>query len=106
MHRYIREYIKYIKLERRYSPHTVDAYQSDLIQFEEFLKKYLRSDQANFNLIKKQTLRDYLGWLAGKENQRISIARKLSVIKSLFSFLTKKEYVKSNPAIGVKNAKI
>ena len=105
MHRYIREYIKYIKLERRYSPHTVDAYQSDLAQFEVFLKEYFKSDQANWSLVKRQTLRDYLGWLAIQENQRISIARKLSVVKSLFAFLTKKEYLETNPVLGVKTPK-
>ncbi len=40
MHRYQREFIKYIKLERRYSENTVEAYQNDLQQFESFLKEY------------------------------------------------------------------
>jgi integrase/recombinase XerC len=105
MHRYIREYIKYIKLERRYSPHTIDAYQSDLVQFELFLKEYFRSDHVRWNLVQRRTLRDYLGWLAAQNLQRISIARKLSVVKALFSFMTKKTYLSVNPALGLKTPK-
>ena len=73
MHRYIREYIKYIKLERRYSPHTIDAYQSDLVQFESFLKEYFRSDQIRWNLVQRRTLRDYLGWLAAQNHTELEI---------------------------------
>ena len=105
MHRYIREYVKYIKLERRYSPNTIDAYQSDLIQFESFLKEYFKSDQANWKLVEKRTLRDYLGWLASQQLQRISIARKLSVVKAYFAFMTKMTYLEANPARGIKTPK-
>ena len=105
MHRYIREYIKYIKLERRYSPNTIDAYQSDLVQFESFLKQYFNSDQANWKLVQRPALRDYLGWLAGQNLQRISIARKLSVVKALFTFMTGKEYLTANPSLGLKTPK-
>jgi len=106
MHRYLREFVKHIKLERRYSINTVEAYQSDLIQFESFIKIYFNSDKANWNLINKRTLRDYLGWLASQKLKRISMARKLAAVKAYFSFLSKNQYLKSNPALSIKTPKL
>ncbi|MGN6638150.1 MAG: site-specific integrase, partial [Mucilaginibacter sp.] len=34
---FLERFIQYIKYEKRYSPHTVSAYQSDLEQFFKFL---------------------------------------------------------------------
>ncbi len=39
MDQYIRSFIKYIALERRYSEHTIQSYTTDLKQFESFMKK-------------------------------------------------------------------
>jgi integrase/recombinase XerC len=36
---FLERFIQYIKYEKRYSPHTVSAYQSDLDQFFSFLNK-------------------------------------------------------------------
>ena len=105
MHRYVREFIRHIKLERRYSEHTVEAYQHDLEQFETFLKKYYQTDTANWNLVKRNTIRDYLGWLATLGLRRISIARKLAAVKAYFNFLTRSEYLEGNPARDIKTPK-
>ena len=105
MHLFIREFIKYIKLERRYSHKTVEAYQSDLLQFESFLKDYYRSDSVNWKLINKQIIRSYLGWLASREIKKISISRKLASLKSFFSFLNQQKFIPANPTITIKSMK-
>ena len=35
---FLERFIQYIQYEKRYSPHTVSAYQSDLDQFFKFLR--------------------------------------------------------------------
>ena len=79
MHRYQREFIKYIKLERRYSENTIEAYQNDLQQFESFLKDYFHTDTINWSLVNKRIIRGYLGWLSTQNLRKISIARKLVI---------------------------
>ena len=106
MHRYLREFIKYIRLERRYAVNTVDAYQNDLQQFETFLKNYYRTDTVNWSLIDKRVIRGYLGWLSAQSLRKISIARKLAALKSFFKFLTRRELIKTNPTLTTRTPKI
>jgi len=106
MHRYLREFIKYIRLERRYSPNTVDAYQNDLLQFESFLKNYYRTDTVNWSLIDKRIIRSYLGWLSAQSLRKISIARKLAALKSFFKFLTRQGWIRINPTLTTRTPKI
>jgi len=105
MHRNIREFVKYIKLERRYSPNTVEAYQTDLMQFEKFLKEYFHSSNVNWRLINKRILRAYLGIMTAQGLQRISVARKLAALRSFFAFLTRTGVLVINPAITLRTPK-
>ena len=106
MHRYLREFIKYIKLERRYSANTIEAYQSDLQQFQSFLKEYFHTEMINWQLVDKRIIRGYLGWLSMQNLRKISIARKLASIKSFFKFLTRHEYLDINPTSTTRTPKI
>jgi len=106
MHRYLREFVKYISLERRYSKNTIEAYQNDLQQFESFLKEYYHTTDINWELVDKRIIRGYLGWLSNQNLRKISIARKLAAIKSYFKFLTRNEYLKINPTLTTRTPKI
>jgi integrase/recombinase XerC len=106
MHHYLREFIRYIKLERRYSLNTVDAYQNDLLQFESFLKSYFRTDTINWSVVDKRIIRGYMGWLSTLSLRRISIARKLAALKSFFKFLTRTGFVGVNPTLTTRTPKI
>jgi integrase/recombinase XerC len=106
MHRYLREFIRYISLERRYSKNTIEAYQNDLQQFESFLKEYYHTTAINWELIDKRIIRGYLGWLSGQNLRKISIARKLAAVKSFFKFLTRNEYLEKNPTLTTRTPKI
>jgi integrase/recombinase XerC len=105
MHRYLREYIKYIKLERRYSAHTIEAYQADLIQFELFITNYFQREQINWQLVNKRLLRQYLGWLASLGLKKISIARKLAAVKSYFTFLSQQNLIEVDPTSTLRTPK-
>jgi integrase/recombinase XerC len=106
MHRYQREFIKYIKLERHYSPNTVEAYQKDLQQFERYLQDYFHRDSVNWSLVNKRIIRSYLGWLSTQNLRKISIARKLAALKSFFKFLTRNSYIPLNPTLTTRSPKI
>lgn len=75
----IAEFIKYLKLERRLSENTCNAYQIDLLQFDQFVGKPISA-------LKKADIDNYVEYLhtAYKEN---SYLRKVAALKSLNKYL-------------------
>ncbi|MCY3624932.1 MAG: tyrosine recombinase XerC [Candidatus Dadabacteria bacterium] len=86
-------FIKHLSYERNYSEHTVKAYRGDLENFRDFLvreeKKIEDTDIATINA--------YVSTLYGK-NSPSSVERKVSAIRSFFSYLVRKGLVAQNPA--------
>jgi integrase/recombinase XerC len=91
----ISQFIDYLQLERRYSPHTILAYQNDLLQFQQFLIDSDHPDllQADFNLI-----RGWIVWLNADKIGKRSINRKLTSLRSFYKFHLMLENTLTNPA--------
>lgn len=102
----IETFIVYLKDQKGYSQHTIRNYYSDLTKFSEFLasSKAFQGGRGESCLvveaIDSTVVREYLGSLYGRLT-RSSIARKLSAVRSFFSFLEKKGIVAVNPAADI-----
>jgi len=96
----MKSFINYLKFEKRYSNHTIVAYQKDLAQFNEFLKE---NDIELINV----SIKNVRTWLVQiSENLTAnSVNRKLSSVKAYFNFLQKKGVVKTNPAKHIPSQK-
>jgi len=103
---YIEKYREHLQIERNYSPHTVHAYEADLIQFAEFFAESSGGGEVQIERIDHRTIRSYLGHLLELGLSKKSIARKLAAIRSFFSFLVRLDLVKLNPARSVATPKI
>jgi integrase/recombinase XerC len=79
---------------RAVSEHTLAGYESDLRDFEAFLK--LR--EAAFDCVDHIFIRDFLGHLYDKRLAKTSIARKLACLRTFFKFLVREGRLKTNPA--------
>ncbi len=88
-----KKFIEYIRYEKEYSPATRNAYGKDIKHFIEFL---IRKGLTDFSLVKHTDIREYLGELQGRLS-RSSINRKLSSIRSLFSYMLKAGMIESDP---------
>ncbi len=84
-------FLKYLKSERNVSHHTLRAYMSDL---EEFLKTVDKPPEICDAL----DIRGYLASLGRQNLQKTTIARKLSSVRSFYSFLHREGMVEKNPA--------
>jgi len=102
MDKTIRDFLRYISLERRYSPHTKESYANDLRQFESFLLEHFRNDKIFWQHIDKKIIRYYLMELQEKQLSHRSIARKLATLKSFFKFCTREQIIDHNPAFSIK----
>ena len=89
------DFIQYLRFEKRYSAHTITAYQKDLEQFREYLSKEFAlkelGDITHFHI---------RGWLAGmKGNKQTArtINRKISSLNSYYKYLLKSGLAEKNP---------
>ncbi len=90
-----KSFIDYLHLEKKYSLHTITAYQNDLESFLEFASanyEYSEIETVNYSII-----RSWIVFLVdlGISNQTIN--RKISSLKSYYKFLLKTGQLEINP---------
>lgn len=99
----IQSYLREIESTKGYSPLTIKAYSEDLEQFRQFCCSI---NKIEIDLINERTIKHYLVYLNEKKLEKSSISRKLSSIRSFFSFAFKKELIEKNLIAYTKNPKI
>ena len=98
MKKIIDKYLRYLKVERNASSHTITSYQNDLEQFWDFCQNHYKTDKPTLDEIERITIRLWLGELSEKDLAKSSIARKVSAVRSFFKYSFKRGFVEQNPA--------
>ncbi len=80
----IQSFLDYLKFEKRYSQHTLVAYQNDLEQFFVFIQDQFQS--PDLPTISHGFVRSWLASLKTDQRTAKSINRKISTLKSFFKF--------------------
>lgn len=88
--------------ERRYSPHTLDAYSRDLSGFFDFAAEHLGKvpETADLAKLEVRDFRAYLSQRAARHIDKSSLARELSTLKNFFKWLARYDILR-NPALSV-----
>ena len=81
----IEKFINYLQYEKRYSSHTLIAYNNDLFEFENFLKQTF--EITLFTEVSAIQIRNWVVVLMEKDLSPKTIRRKLSAVKMFFKFL-------------------
>lgn len=92
---HINPFLDYLRFEKRYSAHTVRAYQDDLISFFDFLE--MQFTEQDPGAVKPVMVRSWMAALREGGISPRSIKRKLSALKTYFKFLVRTERLKENP---------
>lgn len=98
----LQPFLEYLNFQKRYSPHTILSYQTDLIDFLQFIDvQYNVSVQGISNAMVRS-------WLAKlKENKLASksVNRKISALKTFFKYQLKLGIISSSPMTTINSLK-
>jgi integrase/recombinase XerC len=100
----IDSFLKYLQYEKRYSPHTIQSYNTDLLQFEQFLANTFpdtQTESADYGII-----RAWIVSLVEDELDARSINRKIACLRSYYKFLLKEESIIKNPTTKIRVLKV
>lgn len=100
MEKEIQEFLAYLGSEKGLSPHTLQAYQSDLKAFSQFLH------HPALETIQESSFTDYFQAMHQRGLASSSLCRALVVIKTFFRFLFREQMLPHNPAFFLESPKI
>ncbi|PKD44750.1 tyrosine recombinase XerC [Rhodohalobacter barkolensis] len=100
MKEWINKYIKYLRIEKNSSPHTLTSYRTDLEQFLSFCSSHFDKtlDEVDIHHIDRLTIRLWLGALSEDGMARSTISRKVASIRSFFKYSFVRGAIQKNPA--------
>lgn len=100
----IKHFIEYLSFEKKYSSHTIRAYNDDLNSFQTFCK--ITFDNEKLGDVNYSQIRS---WIVKMVNENISnrtVNRKISSLKSFYKFLVKTKQIKESPLLRHQALKI
>jgi integrase/recombinase XerC len=99
----ISSFLTYLQHEKRYSPHTLLAYETDLRQFEQFIL-----DEFELTLLtsKAVQVRSFMVKLMDDQISANAINRKISSLRSFYKYLQREGTLAANPMLLIKAPKI
>lgn len=98
----VESFLNYIQHEKRYSPHTVLAYRTDLIHFVDFITEAYEMKPEE---VKYVQARDYIVRLMEENIGASSIGRKLSTLRSFYKYLQRRKIIEASPMANIKAPK-
>lgn len=93
-------FLKYLRYEKRVSPNTLLAYQSDLQQFEAFIHQTFPEETiitADYGVI-----RAWIIHLVDLKQQATSVNRKIACLRSFYRFLRIREAIDKDPMARIR----
>ncbi len=91
----LKAFVDYLLLEKKYSKHTIMAYERDIEMFQYFLSEYHDSE-----LVSKTGYSEIRQWIVELVNSGVTnrtINRKVSSLNTYFKFLLKTQSINVNP---------
>ncbi|HSU49107.1 MAG TPA: tyrosine-type recombinase/integrase [Segetibacter sp.] len=103
-HPQVQSFIDYLQFEKRYSPHTIISYKTDLSQFFDFLT--FQYDNPSLSAITPGFVRSWLADMRSDEIASKSLNRKISSLKSFFKYQMKVGEIKQSPMTTITSPKV
>lgn len=102
MSQWIKDYRRYLHVERNVSPHTSQAYLRDVSDFCRFVcGDQLDGLELSLSHVDKTVVRQWMAALQ-KKNKKVTVARKVASLRSFFNYLNREGMLSANPLMQVR----
>ena len=89
----IKKFLQALAAERHASPHTLRAYSNELLRFAQYL-----GPERRWRQVDHISIRSFLSHLHACGLSKVSVARSLAALRSLYKWLAREGIVSQNPA--------
>ena len=100
----IAKFIEHLKFEKRYSPHSLIAYEGDLKQWALFL--HSEYEVSTLNEVNASFIRSWLVSLMEAGLEARSVNRKITTLKSFYKYAVRSHWVELNPMGKITSPKV
>ncbi|NQX82718.1 MAG: tyrosine-type recombinase/integrase [Flavobacteriaceae bacterium] len=101
---HLNSFLEYLSLEKKYSTHTCLAYSKDIESFSQYYSNH--NDGCDFDIADYSHIRRWIVFLSDSDLSNRTINRKVSSLKSYYSFLCKINILDISPLISHKSLKV
>ncbi|MBW2960838.1 tyrosine-type recombinase/integrase [Mesonia aestuariivivens] len=98
------QFIDYLQYEKKYSLHTVNAYQKDISDFSHFVQETF--NENNISACNYSMIRSWVVSLVTAGISNRSINRKISSLKTFYKFLLHTKQIEVSPLLKHKSLKV
>lgn len=91
-------FLRYLRVERNASSHTIEAYSRDLDQFASFCESRGMDPMSDASSLDRLTIRLWLGALSEDGMAKSTVARKAASLRSFFRYAARRGHIDVNPA--------
>jgi integrase/recombinase XerC len=107
MHEHLKRFLRFLRLNRNASPHTVRAYDSDLSQFiaHAAAGAGIKRGELTPAQLDRSAIRRYLAELHAMGQTRASSARKLAAVRTFLRYLRREGIIEDDPGALVATPK-
>lgn len=100
----ITSFLNYLSLEKKYSKHTITAYQNDLNSFQLFCN--VEYGNESIETVNYAQIRNWIVSLVNSKISNRTINRKVSSLKSFYKFLQKTKQIEASPLVKHQTLKV
>jgi integrase/recombinase XerC len=97
---HLKDFLQFLRLNRNASPHTVRAYQSDLMQFFDHVAAHRGVSRRDLEApaLDRAAIRGFLGSVHERRQSRATTARKLAAVRAFLRYLRRESVIDQDPA--------
>ena len=100
----IQAFLDYLSYERNRSQLTVEAYEADLRDFEQFFSQ--KDNTLTWQSVDEDMIRAWMEEMMDRRLKASSVRRRLSALRSFFRFAQSRELLQRNPTARIRSPKM